>query len=221
LTRKLRKSYEKDLSKKAKTNPKAIWSYIKSKTKTRTGIGDLHVDPKDTKLKKTDEDSEKAEILGEFFSSVFTKEPEDDTPTLERKEVKVNMLELKINRDKVTKLLMKLKVDKSPGLDNLHPRFMKETAETLSEPLTIFYNQSLRKSEVPSMWRSALISAIFKKGNKCQAGNYRPVSHTSVACKVLESLVREHIIEFMKRNNFFTKKPSMDSYLDYLQPFSF
>jgi hypothetical protein len=48
---------------------------------------------------------------------------------------------------------MKLKVDKSPGLDNLHPRFMKETAEALSEPLTILYNQSLRKSEVPSMWR--------------------------------------------------------------------
>ena len=56
------------------------------------------------------------------------------------------------------------------------------------------------------MWRSALIGAIFKKGNKCQAGNYRPVSLTSVACKVLESLVREHIIKFMKRNNFFTKK---------------
>jgi 23S rRNA maturation mini-RNase III len=67
------------------------------------------------------------------------------------------------------------------------------------------------------MWRSALISAIFKE---CQAGNYRPVSLTYVACKVLESLVREHIIEFMKRNNFFTKN-SMDSYLDDLQPFSF
>ena len=61
------------------------------------------------------------------------------------------MLELKIIRDKVTKLLMKLSVDKSPGLDNLHARFMKETAETLSEPLTILYNQSRRKSKVPSM----------------------------------------------------------------------
>ena len=56
------------------------------------------------------------------------------------------------------------------------------------------------------MWRSALISAIFETGNKCQAGNYRRVSITSVACNVFESLVREHIIKFMKRNNFFTKK---------------
>jgi hypothetical protein len=107
---------------------------------------------------------------------------------------------------KLFRFINSLKVDKSPVLDNLHPRFMKETAETLSEPLTIFYNQSLRKSEVQSMWRSALIGAIFTKGNKCQAGNYRPVSLTSVACKVLESLVREHIKEYMKRNNFFTKK---------------
>ena len=38
---------------------------------------------KDTKSKKTDKDSEKAEILGELFCSVFTKEPEGDTPTLE------------------------------------------------------------------------------------------------------------------------------------------
>jgi hypothetical protein len=56
------------------------------------------------------------------------------------------------------------------------------------------------------MWRSALISAIFEKGNRCQAGNYRRVSITSVACKALESLARKHFIEFMKRNNFFTKK---------------
>ena len=56
------------------------------------------------------------------------------------------------------------------------------------------------------MWRNALINAIFKKGNECQAANYRRVSITSVACKVLESLVREHIIECMKRNNLYTKK---------------
>jgi hypothetical protein len=59
-------------------------------------------------------------------------------------------------------------------------------------------------------WRTKQLWLLYNTWGcickKCQAGNYRPVSLTSVACKVLESLVREHIIELMKRNNFFTKK---------------
>jgi aminoglycoside phosphotransferase family enzyme len=48
MVNKLKKNYEKGLSQKAKENPKAIWNYIKSKSKAREGIGDLHVDPEDT-----------------------------------------------------------------------------------------------------------------------------------------------------------------------------
>jgi hypothetical protein len=41
----MRKKFELELSEKAKTNPKAIWSYIKSKSKTKEEIGDLHLNP--------------------------------------------------------------------------------------------------------------------------------------------------------------------------------
>ena len=44
----MRKKFELELSEKAKTNPKAIWSYIKSKSKTKEEIGDLHLNPEDT-----------------------------------------------------------------------------------------------------------------------------------------------------------------------------
>ena len=43
-------------------------------------------------------------------------------------------------------------------------------------------------------------------GDKCVAGNYRPVSLTSVVCKVMEKLIRNHIMSYMKMNNFFTNK---------------
>jgi hypothetical protein len=46
-----------------KENPKVIWKYIKSKSKTRDGISDLHMNPADTKSPKTDIDEEKAKIL--------------------------------------------------------------------------------------------------------------------------------------------------------------
>ena len=42
---KMKKKFEKDLCENAKKNPKAMRSYIKSKSKTREGIGDLHIDP--------------------------------------------------------------------------------------------------------------------------------------------------------------------------------
>ena len=45
-----------------------------------------------------------------------------------------------------------------------------------------------------------------KKGNKSQAKNYRPVSLTSVVCKIMEKIIREHIIKHMKVNGLFSKK---------------
>jgi hypothetical protein len=55
-------------------------NYIKSKSKTREGIADLHLDPNDPKSEKTNDDKTKAEILAKYFSSVFTEEPEGDIP---------------------------------------------------------------------------------------------------------------------------------------------
>jgi hypothetical protein len=49
------KQYERGISIQAKENPKAIWNYIKSKTKVKEGIGELHdIDPNNIKSAKTD-----------------------------------------------------------------------------------------------------------------------------------------------------------------------
>lgn len=60
--------------------------------------------------------------------------------------------------------------------------------------------------KVPDDWKYANITALFKKGDKKYAGNYRPVSLTSVVCKTLESIVRENIVEHMKSNKLFSSK---------------
>jgi hypothetical protein len=72
--------------------------------------------------------------------------------------------------------------------------------------LQLIFNQSLQIQEIPEEWKKAQISAICKKGDKSLAGNYRPVSLTSIVCKLMESIVREHIIKHMKTNNLFTDK---------------
>ena len=78
--------------------------------------------------------------------------------------------------------------------------------EELLESLWILYSSSWQKGVVPEDWKIAHVTAIFKKGNKCDPGNYRPVSLTSVFCKVMESLIKEEIILNMKKNRLFSNK---------------
>jgi hypothetical protein len=59
------------------------------------------------------------------------------------------------------KLLQNLKIDKSPGPDNLHPRLLFEIKESIAEPLNIIFNLSLALKTVPKEWKNAQISAIF------------------------------------------------------------
>ena len=81
---------------------------------------------------------------------------------------------------------------------------MFEIKESIAETLRIIFNQSLTLKTVPKEWKNTQISAIFKKGNTSQ--NYRPVSLTSVVCKIMKKLIRTHIIQHMKANNLFSNK---------------
>ena len=64
------------------------------------------------------------------------------------------------------------------------------------------FDLSLQSSKIPEEWKIREISAIFKKGNRRSPMNYKPVSLTSIVCKLLESLslVREEIISHMRSN---------------------
>ena len=65
---------------------------------------------------------------------------------------------------------------------------------------------SLNTGSLPQDWKTANITAIHKKGNKTTAGNYRPVSLTSIVCKVMETLVRESLMSHMMEHNMLSDK---------------
>ena len=199
---------EKNIAKQAKSNPKSFWAYAQSKLKTRAGIPDpmkTNVNDKN-ETTYTSSDEEKANVLQDFFSSVFTQEPPGDIPYFKRKDFKYKLTDIDITYDMVKKKLLKLKLNKSPGPDAIHPRVLHDTAETITYPLMLIFRTSINTRRLPQEWKIANISAIFKKGNKSYPNNYRPVSLTSVACKILESIIRDYIINHMKENNPFSDK---------------
>ena len=107
---------------------------------------------------------------------------------------------MEIDHKSVWKKLPKLKTTKSVGPDGIHPRVLKETTETIAPILAAIYNKSLNKSHIPAAWKEGLITPLHKKGNKTQPGNYRPISLTSVAGKIMESLIRDQPLSHMMEN---------------------
>ena len=95
----------------------------------------------------------------------------------------------------IAKKIKKMKDNKSLGVDGIPPKLLKEIVEQISTPLAIFFNLSLEEGIVPSEWKEANITPLFKKGSR-----NKPVSLTSVVCKLLETLIRDHILEFLVKH---------------------
>lgn len=198
-SRKAKMTFEKSLARNAKQNPKAIFKYINGKLKTRGDITELETD-----RGRVTSDGDKANVLNNFFSSVFTQENED-IPTCTRVSEEMRVPDFEITTADVEAKLKKLKVDKAAGPDSLHPRVLKELSSVISRPLADLMQNSLERECVPQDWRDAHVCAIHKKGKKTSPSNYRPVSLTSQVCKIMESIVRDHLLKYLVQYNLISK----------------
>uniref|UniRef100_A0A8C5LN87 Reverse transcriptase domain-containing protein n=1 Tax=Leptobrachium leishanense TaxID=445787 RepID=A0A8C5LN87_9ANUR len=84
------------------------------------------------------------------------------------------------------------------GPDGIHPKLLKELSDVIAKPLTDLFNQSLLMGVVPEDWKLANVVPIHKKGSREESGNYRPVSLTSVVGKLMETMLKERIVEHLK-----------------------
>lgn len=196
ICKKAKKDYETNVAKDAKQNPKKFWSYINSKLKTKSGIADLI---REDGSKATIE-CEKSDILNKFFTSTFTVENLNDLPSPPCYELTSRLRTIDFTPEEVLCQLENLNVNKTYGPDGIHPRLLKELGGVLALPLAIIFNHSMSTKELPTDWKLANITPIFKQGNKNDPNNYRPVSLTSVVCKVMERIIKERVTKHLLDN---------------------
>jgi len=173
---------------------KRLWSYIKSKKLDHTGVGTL----KHQGSTYTDS-QEKADLLANYFSSVFTQENMTHIPALSG-DTFPSIPQIEVHTDGVVQLLSNIQVNKASGPDNLPARFLKEVAYEIAPTLTKIFQASLDQGHLPSIWKTAIVVPIFKKGNRSDPGNYRPVSLTCICCKILEHIVYSSISKHLENN---------------------
>ena len=176
-------------------NPKTFWSYIKRLKSNSVGVSDLtsngvlHSDPKT-----------KANILNNQFFSVFTIEDTKQLPTTDL-HVSEKVTQLIITPEGVLKQLLNLNPNKAPGPDQIPPWFLKDYAINIYVILTDLFQTSVNSGTIPKRWKEANICGVFKKGNKNDPANYRPVSLTCVCCKILEHIIHSHVMKFLDKHN--------------------
>ena len=111
------------------------------------------------------------------------------------------MPNITVSRAGVIKLMANIKEHKATGPDGIPGRLLKYCAYELADTFTLLFQKSLEQGRVPHDWKKARIVPIFKKGDKSKVENYRPISLTSIACKLLEHIIHSNIMDHLDAHN--------------------
>jgi hypothetical protein len=221
LIRNSKRSFEKRLATGNGGNKRPFFAYIKQRTQSRPSVGPLK--DKDGCTVSGNEDM--AELLNQSFKDVFTREDTNNIPEPEDMQPRSVLHTVKFWESDIRKKIRGLRTEAAAGPDSIGPRILQELENELVPALRAIFTKSMEEGVVPQGWKEANVTPIFKKGSKSMPSNYRPVSLTSVSCKVMESVIRDavnkHLVDNMlikkSQHGFMQDRSCVTNLLEFLE----
>ena len=191
-------------------NPKCLWQNLhdvtnKSSKQQTTFIhddnGDPILDPEAT-----------ADKFNEFFTSLYK-----DLNSNGKKSTDINCTKLQdfvgnkvpdgtefeiplVSASFIHQQLQNLKANKATGIDDISAKYLKLSASVISQPLATILNLSISSGIYPDDLKKAKVTPIFKKGEKQDINNYRPVSVLPVITGIFERHISTCLINFLDKH---------------------
>ena len=94
-----------------------------------------------------------------------------------------------------------LKINKSPGYDEISAKILKAVSTEISEPLAYIFNLTFTTGVIPNSLKIALVTPVFNANANFIFENYRPISVLTCFSKLLEKIMYKRIIKFVEKNN--------------------
>ena len=140
---------------------------------------------------------EKAELFNSFFSGQCSLLKNcSKLPTNLRYVTDKRLRTINFTTHNIEKIIVSLNPDKVHGHDNISIRMFKICGNNIRNPLELIFKQALTTGVFPSEWKKGNIVPCYKKGDKQNIKNYRPVSLLPICGKIFDRLIFNEIFSF-------------------------
>lgn len=102
--------------------------------------------------------------------------------------------------------IFELKISKSPGIDEITARTLREVADYIAPPLTQIINLCFEQSNCPEHFKTAIVRPLHKGGDKQLMENYRPISLLSNVGKIFEKALKKRMVDFLLKNDLLSNR---------------
>ena len=216
ILRRAKSQFFKTTLEHSKNNPKGIWRTIKSLigVNKQQSIHHLTIDGHNIVKNK-----EMAEAFNTHFSTIADKlrnllpDMLFDTTKLgnfvrSRKDESAVFLIPSITEREVTSYLLKIDSNTSTGIDDISSRMLKLAAPFVALSIAKLINLSFSLNVLPSRWKTAKVTPIFKSGDPADVTNYRPISVLPILSKIIERQVHNALFSFLSENDLLYTRQS-------------
>uniref|UniRef100_A0A1I8BZF2 Reverse transcriptase domain-containing protein n=1 Tax=Meloidogyne hapla TaxID=6305 RepID=A0A1I8BZF2_MELHA len=90
--------------------------------------------------------------------------------------------------------------------DNINYKILKKILPSIAPFLLEIFRISLDSSIIPNIWKESIVIPLFKKGEKSNPENYRPIALTCSICRIMERILSKYIIQFLMDNNLLSNE---------------
>jgi hypothetical protein len=197
------RNYEVDRENKVleANNVGAFYNYVNGKLTCHNGVGAL----RDINGQTLTTNIGKANALNDYFSSVYTVD-NGIVPTFVSRVKDTQKLESVIfNRVSIIRAAKKIKPKLTCDPDGYPSLLITKLISVLALPLSLIFQTLMSIGKAPSCWKKAVIVPFFKKGASSDPANYRPVSLTSVFCKLMERVIVQEMLRYLKSHGLINK----------------
>jgi hypothetical protein len=100
--------------------------------------------------------------------------------------------------NEVCTIINKLRSGKAGGMDNIVPELIKYGGRALKQRIHRLIAKIWEEEQLPSQWNKGIICPVFKKGDRLDCKNYRPITLLNVVYKIFATILNQRLADIVE-----------------------